>query len=242
MEMTINRYLDHAVLAPELSRNDAVAAIRTGIAYAVRTVCVRPCDIALARELCAGTQTAVCCVLDFPHGTGGAEAKESLAKAFISQGAAEIDMVMNYGFALSGLWDKVEDEIARVVGQAHDRGVLVKVIFETSEWPLDIVGRGVEACVSAGADFVKTSTGFSKSGATEEVVREMLRVAGNRILVKPSGGIRDYAAAMKYVGMGCARLGVGFKSTPLICSGPSGGAGTKGADGQAEGGQPSLRY
>lgn len=217
--MDICRYLDHAVLMPGMSRGETENAIRVGVEYGVRTVCVRPCDIALARKICADTQTDVCCVLDFPHGTGSAEGKEALARIYIDQGAAEIDMVMNYGFALSGMWDAVEDEVSRVVRRAHPGGALVKVIFETSEWPLGLIARGVEACVSAGADFVKTSTGFSRCGATEEVVREMLLAARERILVKPSGGIRDYVTAQKYVAMGCARLGVGYNSTPVICKG-----------------------
>lgn len=220
--MNISRYLDHAVLKPGMSREEAESAIRVGVEYDVRTVCVRPCDIVLARELCKNTQTGVCCVLDFPHGTGGAEGKEALARIYLDKGAVEIDMVMNYGFAMSGLWDAVEDEIARVVGCAHPCGALVKVIFETSEWPLELIARGVEACVTAGADFVKTSTGFSQFGAKEDVVREMLRAAGERIFVKASGGIRDYALAEKYVAMGCARLGVGYGSTPMICEGTAG--------------------
>ncbi len=218
MNLDISRYLDHAVLAPELCRTDAVNAIRIGIAFSVKTVCVRPCDIAIAKEICAGTRTEVCCVLDFPHGTGGVDAKESLAKIYLDLGARELDMVMNYGYALCGLWDRAEEEIARVVRQAHSRGALVKVIFETSEWPLGDIAKGVQTCISARADFVKTSTGFSKSGATEEAVGEMLKAAGNRIGVKASGGIRDRAAALKYIGMGCTRLGVGYKSTPAICS------------------------
>lgn len=222
--MNISRYLDHAVLRPEMSRGEAESAIMVGVEFDVRTVCVRPCDIALAREICRDTQTGVCCVLDFPHGTGSAGGKEALARIYIDKGAVEIDMVMNYGFALSGLWNAVEEEIGRVVGCAHSCGALVKVIFETSEWPLGLIARGVEACVTAGADFVKTSTGFSRCGATEETVSEMLLAAGGRILVKPSGGIRDYETAQKFVSLGCARLGVGYGSTPAICKGGAGGS------------------
>ncbi len=221
--MDVSRYLDHAVLKPGMTRQEAESAIRQGVEYGVRTVCVRPCDIPLAQILSRDTQTGVCCVLDFPHGTGSAEGKEALARIYVDQGAAEIDMVMNYGLALSGMWDAVEDEVGRVTGQAHPHKVLVKVIFETSEWPLEMISRGVAACAAAGADFVKTSTGFSQCGATDGAVREMLRAAAGKIGVKASGGIRDYAAARKFLNMGCTRLGVGYSSTPAICSGSGAG-------------------
>ena len=217
--MNISRYLDHAVLKPGMSRAEAESAIRVGVRYGVKTVCVRPCDIALASDLCRDSRTDVCCVLDFPHGTGGAQAKKEMAGIYIENGVKELDMVINYGYALGGEWDAVEDEIFGVTECAYESGALVKVIFETSEWPMERIARGVETCVKAGADFVKTSTGFSANGATEDVVREMLRAAGDRILVKASGGIRDYTAAQKYIAMGCARLGEGYSSTSAICDG-----------------------
>lgn len=220
--MNISRYLDHAVLKPGMSRTEAERAIRVGVQYGVKTVCVRPCDISLASGLCRDSQTAVSCVLDFPHGTGGVRAKKEMTLIYIENGAKELDMVINYGYALGGDWDTVEDEIYGVTACAHESGALVKVIFETSEWPMERIARGVEACVKAGADFVKTSTGFSANGATVDVVREMLRASGDRILVKASGGIRDYATAEKYIALGCARLGVGYSSTPAICDGEAG--------------------
>lgn len=217
--MKISRYLDHAVLKPEMAQEEARSAIQLGIDYEVRTVCVRPCDIDMAVQMCKDTQTQVSCVLDFPQGCGGAEAKEVLAGIYADKGVVEIDMVMNYGLARSGMWDAVEDEIRRVVQQAHQRGVGVKVIFETSELTLEQIEKGTQVCIDAQADFVKTSTGFSQQGATQEAVEAMVRAADGRIKVKPSGGIRDYATAQKYVEMGAQRLGVGYSSTPPICTG-----------------------
>ncbi len=215
--MEINRYLDHAVLKPDLTISEVKAAIQLGIDFEVATVCVRPCDIELAKEMCKGTKTQVSCVLDFPHGVGGAAAKEAMAALYVAQGVVDIDMVMNHSYARSGEWDVVEDEIRRVVKQAHAKGVNVKVIFESGLFTISEVKKGVEVCIAAGADYVKTSTGFSGIGATVEAVQAMLDTAKGRIKVKPSQGIRDYETAKMYVDMGVARLGVGYTSTPVIC-------------------------
>lgn len=215
--MELNRYLDHAVLKPEMTEQEVREAIQLGIDYEVATVCVRPCDIELAQQMCKGTRTEVICVMDFPHGTGGVAAKEALAAIYAKQGVKEIDMVMNYGYARSGLWDKVADEVRRVVYQAHACNVGVKVIFETSQLTAEQIKKGVEVCIEAGADFVKTSTGFYGEGATMDSVQAMIDAAQGRIKVKPSGGIRDVATAEKYIEMGAERLGAGAASTPVLC-------------------------
>lgn len=215
--MEINRYLDHAILNPEFTIEEVKASIKEAIGYEVQTVCVRGCDIPMAVEMCKGTNTNVCCVLDFPHGHGGKEAKAAIADIYSRQGAKEVDMVINYGFARSGAWDKVEDEIRAVCENVHKNGGIVKVIFETSQLTLEEVARATEASIAAGADFVKTSTGFNGGGATEEAVRVMLDTAKGRIKVKPSGGIRDYERAKMFVEMGADRLGVGCNSTRKIC-------------------------
>ena len=215
----MNRYLDHAVLVPQMTRDEAVASIQSGIDYQVKTVCVRPCDIDLAVAMCKGTQTGVSCVLGFPHGTTCSESKAAEAALYCKKGVTEIDMVANYGWIRSGLWDEVRADIQGVVDVAHTKNVLVKVIFETSQLTLEQVSKATEICMEAGADFVKTSTGFNGEGATEEVVACMLKTANGRIQVKPSGGIRDAARAKLFVEMGAHRLGVNGTSTPTICEG-----------------------
>lgn len=215
--MNINRYLDHAILNPEFTIEEVKASIREAIHYEVQTVCVRGCDIPMAVEMCEGTNTNVCCVLDFPHGHGGKEAKSAIAEIYSSQGAKEIDMVINYGYARSGAWDKVEEEIEAVCEKAHQNGAIVKVIFEISQLSLEEIAKATECSISAKADFVKTSTGFNGGGATEEAVSVMLKTANGRIKVKPSGGIRDYERAKMFVDMGADRLGVGCNSTKKIC-------------------------
>ena len=230
MVQPINRYLDHAVLVPQMTREDAVATIKLGIDHQVKTVCVRPCDIDLAVAMCREgsstaatrnqqTETGVSCVLGFPHGTTCTESKAAEAALYCKKGVAEIDMVANYGWIRSGLWDDVRADIKAVVEVAHTHRVLVKVIFETAQLTPEQITRATEISIEAGADFVKTSTGFNGEGATEEAVANMLKTAAGRIKVKPSGGIRDAARAKLFVEMGAGRLGVNGTSTPAICDG-----------------------
>ena len=219
MTQPIHHYLDHAVLVPRMTRDEAIAAIHLGIDYQVKTVCVRPCDIDLAVSMCRGTQTGVSCVLGFPHGTTCTESKAAEAELYCGKGIVEIDMVANYGWICSGLWDDVRSDIRAVVDVAHKHNVLVKVIFETSQLTPEQVADTVEVCIESGADFIKTSTGFNGEGATEDVVACMLKVANGRIKVKPSGGIRDTTRAKLFIDMGADRLGVNGTSTPAICDG-----------------------
>lgn len=218
-ELPINRYLDHAVLKPELSRTEAVDAIQLGIDYKVRTVCVRPCDIELAAEMCEGSDSDVSCVLSFPHGCNPSELKAREAELYISKGTKEIDMVANYGWIQSGLFDLVEKDIRSVVDVVKAKGVLLKVILETGMLELSQVAEATEAAIRAGADFVKTSTGFNGGGATEEAVKTMIDTARGRIKVKASGGIRSTEQARAFIALGCERLGNGFSSTAAICGG-----------------------
>ena len=179
--MKIARYLDAAILKPDMSPAQVEAAIKECISYDAYTVCVRGCDIALAKKLCEGTDTKVSCVLDFPYGYGGAAAKRETARIYSEMGVFEIDMVMNYGAARGGNWDIVEEEVRGVVEEAHKKGVGVKVIFETSQLNDEQIRRGTEVCIAAGADFVKTSTGFNGAGATVEAVKAMLETANGRM-------------------------------------------------------------
>lgn len=217
--MKVNRYFDHAVLKPNMSEQEVRDAIQLGIDYDVYSVCVRPCDIDLALSMCKGSNTLVSCVLDFPHGDSTAEGKAALAELYAAKGLAEIDMVMNYGYARSGKWDEVQAGIEGVVKAAKKYGVGVKVIFETCALTEEEIKKGTKVCADAGADYVKTSTGFAASGASVEAVKAMLEAAEGRIKVKASGGIRNYETAKMYVDMGVERLGVGYGSTPAICKG-----------------------
>ncbi|HHU90486.1 MAG TPA: deoxyribose-phosphate aldolase [Clostridiaceae bacterium] len=217
--MDINRYLDFAVLKPEMTQKEVREAILEGIDLEVNTICVRPCDNDMVVSMCKGTKTRAGSVLDFPYGHGGKEAKAALAEIYSKQGVEEIDMVMNYSLARSGEWDRLEDEISAVVKASHKYNVIVKVIFETSMLNIEQIKKATEVCISANADFVKTSTGFHGQGATIEAVKAMLEAAAGRIKVKASGGIRDKAQAKMFIDMGVSRLGVGYSSAKAILTG-----------------------
>ncbi len=219
----INRYLDAAVLKPEMTRAEAIAAIRESVAWKTKTVCVRPFDIPLAKELCAGTETGVSCVLSFPHGTAPTAVKAFEARTYIDMGADEIDMVANYGMIRSGEWDYVRADIAAVSDVCRAGGVALKVILETCHLTTEEIRKATEICVSCGADFVKTSTGFSSSGASVEAVRTMLDAGKGRIQVKPSGGIRDRETAVAYIEMGATRLGTNFSASEALVNGTNTG-------------------
>lgn len=219
MGTSIARYIDHAVLKPEMSRDEAKKAILDGIELSVKTVCVRPCDIDFAVTLCKGSKTEVSCVLNFPHGCALSDSKAYEASLYVKKGVAEIDMVANYGYIRSGLWDLVLSDIKAVSGITKQAGVLLKVIFETCTLSVEEIKKTTEICMAAGADFVKTSTGFHNKGATEEAVKAMLDAAKGRIKVKASGGIRDLETAQKYISLGCERLGVGYSTTPILVKG-----------------------
>lgn len=217
--MKISRYFDSAVLKPNMSEEEVKAAIQLGIDCDSYSVCVRPCDIDLAVAMCKGTNTVVSCVLDFPHGDSTPAGKGALAELYAAQGVAEIDMVMNYGAARSGNWDEVKAGVVAVVKAAKKHNVGVKVIFESCALTDAEIRKATKISMEAGADFVKTSTGFAASGASVEAVKAMLETAQGRIKVKPSGGIRNYETAKMYVDMGADRLGIGFSAAKAICNG-----------------------
>lgn len=215
----INRYLDAAILKPEFSREEVIAAIEESLKWNTKTVCVRPCDVALARERCEGSNTGVSCVLSFPHGCASTAIKAAEASNLIDQGAHEIDMVANFGRIRSGDWSYVADDISAVVAVCKPAGVLLKVIFETCYLTPEEIEKTTELCVACKADFVKTSTGFGTGGATEEAVRIMLKTGNGRIQVKPSGGIRTRETALKYIAMGASRLGTNYTASEALITG-----------------------
>jgi len=149
----------------------------------------------MARELCKGTSTGICVVCDFPFGDSTTESKVLQAGLYCREGdVCELDIVANYGWIRSGRWDWVEDDIRAVCQECHKWGTDVKVIFETDALTLDEVRKATEVSISAGADFVKASTGFftggRNDGATTEVIKVMLETARGRVKVKGSGAIR----------------------------------------------------
>jgi len=199
--------IDHAVLRPECTVHDVLTGCRLGKAYGVASVCVRPTDVAIARQELADSAVKVSAVVGFPHGASRSEVKALEAKLAIEDGAVELDMVMNIGMFLSGDYDLVEKDIAAVVAVAQPRGVLVKVILETFYLSPEQIARACLLAKVAGADYVKTSTGFAAGVATPEAVDIMVKTVGDCMGVKASGGIKDGRTLQAYLDQGCRRIG-----------------------------------
>lgn len=219
----VAKMMDHAVLKPAMTDEDIRTAAAMCVARGVGDLCVRPTDTALAASLLKGTGTTVAVVVGFPHGANRTEVKALEARLAIEDGADELDMVMNIGKFLSGDYEFVKRDIAAVVAEAKPKGVVVKVIQESCLLTLEQVAKACEIAIEAGADFVKTSTGFNGEGATPEAVGVMLKSCAGRAKVKPSGGIRDWERAVMFVKMGADRLGVGSADKILDGAAVSGG-------------------
>ena len=215
--------MDHAVLKPAMTDDDVRSAAAMCVARGVGDLCVRPTDAALAVSLLKGTGVTVAVVVGFPHGASRTEVKALEARLAIGDGADELDMVMNVGKFLSGDHDLVRRDIEAVVAEAKPCGVLVKVILETCLLTPEQIAAACGIAVAAGADFVKTSTGFNGEGATPEAVDVMLKACAGRAEVKASGGIRTWEQAAAFLAMGATRLGVGAADKLLddapVCGG-----------------------
>jgi deoxyribose-phosphate aldolase len=201
--------LDHAVLKPNFTAADLAAHAAMCVARGVGCLCVRPADVAAAVGHVAGSPVVVASVIGFPHGSHRPETKALESRLAIADGAKELDMVIALGPLLSGDESRVLEDIGAVVAAARPYGVLVKVIFETCYLTPAQIVTACRLAEEAGANFVKTSTGFGTTGATPEAVRLMLDTVGGRLGVKASGGIRTWDDAVMYLDMGCTRLGVG---------------------------------
>ncbi len=209
MEFTkkiLAKFMDHSLLKPQATCAQIIALCAEAKAYGFASVCVNPCHIALVAQELAGTDIAPCCVIGFPLGACTTEVKGFEAAEAVRGGAKEIDMVINIGAAKDGLWDDVEADIAYVVASIAGKAKL-KVIIETCLLTDEEKVNACLAAVRAGADFVKTSTGFSTAGATPSDVALMRRTVGLEIGVKAAGGVRTYEDAIAMIEAGASRLG-----------------------------------
>ncbi len=209
--------IDHAVLKPEFTDKDLKEQAAMCIENGVFSMCVKPCDVKMAAELLKDSNVKVSCVLSFPHGADATPSKAFQAKQAIEDGVQEIDMVMNIGKFMSGDFDYVKNDIKAVVDVAHASDVKVKVIQESGHLTMEQVSKACELSYEASADFVKTSTGFGPGSATTEIIDVMIKTVGDKMEVKPSGGIRTWETAVAYLEQGVDRLGVG--STLAIFNG-----------------------
>lgn len=205
--------IDHTLLKPEASESDIRKLCDEAAKYGFASVCVNPVWVKKASMFLEGSGVPVCTVIGFPLGATLPDVKAFEARRAIFNGAKEVDMVINVGALKSGDDCAVEDDIRAVAEAAHENGVLCKVIIETALLTDEEKVRACLASRNAGADFVKTSTGFSKGGATVEDVSLMRRTVGKALGVKASGGVKGIADARKMFEAGATRIGasVGVK-------------------------------
>lgn len=210
--------IDHTLLKPEAPRADLDACIKTAIEADVKAMCIRPMDVAYSAKALEGSNVLLCTVIGFPHGTVTTATKVAETIEAVKHGAIEVDMVMNLGLFASGEYELVQDDIAQVVKATKSTNpkAEVKVILETCLWSDEQVVKACELTEAAGADFVKTSTGFAASGATTEVISLMRKTVGDRLGVKASGGVRTLDAVIDMAEAGASRVGASGTTAILL--------------------------
>ena len=208
--MNIASLIDHSVLKPTSTVQDVKDGAAIALKYQTAAYCIRPSDVPLASKLLAGSDVKVCTVIGFPHGTTDTTSKAFEAAEAVRNGAHEVDMVINIGWMLSGDLVAVEDDIRQVVNAARSVNdtTCVKVILETAFLSREQIVKGCHLSESAGADFVKTSTGFAPEGATVENIALMRATVGDRLGVKASGGIRTLEQVEALIAAGASRVGL----------------------------------
>ena len=203
--MKINKFIDHTVLKATTTEADIIKLCAEAKEYDFFSVCVNGSYVPLAKKELQGSDVKIAAVIGFPLGAMSKAAKIFETKKCIEDGADEIDMVLNVGFLKDGKYSEVENEI-REIKEAMGTHVL-KVIHENCYLTDTEKRKACELSVAAGADFVKTSTGFGTGGSTPEDVALMKEVVGDKAQIKAAGGVRDIETAMKYIEMGVTRLG-----------------------------------
>ena len=205
--LDVAKSIDHSLLKPELDDAFIEGGCRLAATYDVASVCVRPRDVERARDLLSGSTVAVGTVVGFPHGSSRTETKVFEARLALQNGARELDMVIDIGGLLSGDDSHVREQIADVVKVAHAEGALVKVILENAYLTDEQKVRGCQLVEAAGADFVKTSTGYAPTGATIEDLKLMRRSVSQRVGVKAAHGIRTLDGLVEVLELGVTRVG-----------------------------------
>jgi deoxyribose-phosphate aldolase len=211
----VAKTIDHSLLRPELTVAEVRAGCELAAKYGVASVCVRPCDVELAAGALKGSGVRVGTVIGFPHGSAAPETKVFEAGLAMKQGAVELDMVLNIGRLRSGQAEYVLKDIQAVVEAAHAGGAIVKVILENAYLSEEQKVLGCQLSERAGAEFVKTSTGFASSGATLEDLRLMRRTVSPQVQVKAAGGVRSLDALLDVLRVGVTRVGATATQTIL---------------------------
>lgn len=215
--MNVAKYIDHTLLKPEADKKSVEKLCGEALEHGFYSVCLNGSRVKYAADLLDPSDVKVCAVIGFPLGACTTKNKICEARDVIENGADEIDMVMNIGKFKDGNYDYVLSDIENIVTVAHSNDIIVKVILETCLLDNEEIIKACELCLKAGADFVKTSTGFNKEGATLEAVAIMKKAVGEKAKVKAAGGVRNYQTAIDFINAGADRLGC--SSSVAIVSG-----------------------
>ncbi|MBQ6382094.1 MAG: deoxyribose-phosphate aldolase [Clostridia bacterium] len=200
--------LDHSTLQPYLTEEDIRHGCEVALKYGTASVCARPCDVPILAEMLAGSPVKVCTVIGFPHGAHETAIKVAEAQLALQQGCQELDMVLNIGKLKHGDADYVESEIRQLADTAHAAGAILKVILETCYLTDEEKILACHISERAGADFVKTSTGYGSAGCKIEDLKLMRANVSDKVRIKGSGGIRDLDTVLSARAVGASRCGV----------------------------------
>ena len=203
--MKINQYIDHTLLKPTTLITDIEKLCTEAIEHNFYAVCINSCYVNLAKKILKNSSVKIASVIGFPLGANTTNSKTFEANDCINVGATEIDMVVNVGLLKSGSYKLVEDEISEIKKTIGSH--TLKVIFENCYLTNDEKITACKIALNAGADFIKTSTGFGTGGATVDDVKLMKKTIGNQIKIKASGGIKDFETAKEYLNLGVSRIG-----------------------------------
>lgn len=201
----VAKTIDHALLRPDMTRAEVREGCEVALKYDVASVCCKPADVAFCADLLKGSDVHVGTVVGFPHGNSATATKVFETKQVVADGATEIDVVINIGWLKSGMFDEVRDEIAAVVAAAS--GKQVKVILENAYLTKEEIVKACQLCEAAGADYVKTSTGFAPTGAVLEDVKLMRASVSSKVEVKSAGGVKTLDALLAFMEAGVKRSG-----------------------------------
>ncbi len=204
---SIARRIDHSLLGPTLTDQELEDGCKLAAQYRVASVCIKPYAVPMAARLLKESDVAVGTTIGFPHGGHATAVKVFEAQKAMDDGATELDMVINIGQAIGGKWDAVAGDIAAVTRTAHDRGAIVKVIFENCYLTDEQKVKLCQICGEVKADYVKTSTGYGTGGATHEDLILMRKSAPPHVKLKAAGGVRTLDGAIAVVELGCDRFG-----------------------------------
>ncbi len=224
IEMSVTelaKYIDYSVLKPEFTEQEVIDLTKDGVKLGCATICINPAYMDLCMPYIENSDTKLCPVCDFPFGTSSTASRVAQAEILCDYpNIGEIDVVANYGLLRSGKYQEVTADLKAVVDVCHKKGYEVKVILETDALNKEQIIAGCKCCVDANVDFVKTSTGFltgfEGNGATVEVIQLMMDEVGNNCKVKGSGAIRTREHFLTLIDMGIDRMGVGYKSVPVV--------------------------